>query len=177
MNYLRLKFLFWFSGLLPCRLIKIDDNPYLERYYLFEVFGFTFLIHRFIDLDGDRTLHNHPWSAFSVVLAGSYVEAVLVGLCPFSGWIEKNIKVRLFNYVPAKKFHQIVDIKPNTWTLFIHKKRSGRGWGFFEKMTLDDEREAKVAVIFHQPHPIKTTLDWHKTAPIGADIERELLVM
>ena len=65
--------LFRFSGRLRCRFIDCEQGePYLERYYLFGAFGWHAYLHRFVDSDPDRGLHDHPWSrALSLVLTGS----------------------------------------------------------------------------------------------------------
>ncbi len=110
------KFLFWLTGFLPCRLITINGKPYLERYYLLK----NAYLHRFINLDGDRHLHDHPWRALSFILSGSYTEELIGG----------RYRVRVyFNYIGKRTLHRITFVEPNTWTLFIHGKRF-RTWGF-----------------------------------------------
>ena len=54
---------------------RIDQEPYLERYYLFlkerEDFPFNIFLHRFIKSDPDD-LHDHPWSFRSIILKGGW---------------------------------------------------------------------------------------------------------
>ena len=47
------RFLYWWSGHLPLRLISKAGGPYLERYYLFTLFGHRFYLHRFVASDPD----------------------------------------------------------------------------------------------------------------------------
>jgi hypothetical protein len=53
-------FLYWFTGRLPCRIICDGDSPYLERYYLWTVFGTHWYLHRFVASDPDRGYHDQP---------------------------------------------------------------------------------------------------------------------
>jgi hypothetical protein len=66
----------WISARRPCRLIEGDQGePYLERYYLLGAFGWHLYLHRFVDSDPDRGLHDHPREhALSLVLSGGYDE-------------------------------------------------------------------------------------------------------
>ncbi|MEJ2214959.1 MAG: hypothetical protein P8Y20_13150, partial [Gammaproteobacteria bacterium] len=67
--------LYRFTGHLRCRIINGNHGePYLERYHLFRLpGGGGVYIHRFIDSDPDRGLHDHPWkAAVSLILSGSY---------------------------------------------------------------------------------------------------------
>ena len=65
------KFLWWLTGYLPYKLIQEGERPYLERYYLFTILGWRFYIHRFVDSDPGRGLHDHPWRrAVTFVLDG-----------------------------------------------------------------------------------------------------------
>ena len=61
---------------LPCRFIEGEGGePYLERYYLLGVLGWHVYLHRFVDSDPDRGLHDHPWGrALSLVLVAGYDE-------------------------------------------------------------------------------------------------------
>ena len=47
----------------------------MERYYLFGALGWHAYLHRFVNSDPDRGLHDHPWNrAVSLVLTGGYDE-------------------------------------------------------------------------------------------------------
>ena len=153
------RILFNFTKRLPCRLIKVDENPYLERYYLGQLFGVTFYLHRFVSGDSERHTHNHPWTwARSIVLSGSYVEDFVTDFCAFAdgGFIAESRRVRFYNRINANYFHRIREAKPNTWTLFFHSKRAMlnrngmasrlKGWGFLE---LDTSQRYPV-LQFHQ---------------------------
>ena len=52
-----------------------DNEPYLERYYIFlrdrKTFPFNIFIHRFLKSAPDD-LHDHPWAFFSIILSGGY---------------------------------------------------------------------------------------------------------
>ena len=54
---------------------RLDNEPYLERYYLFlknrENFPFNVFLHKFLKSDPDD-LHDHPWAFRTLILAGCY---------------------------------------------------------------------------------------------------------
>lgn len=170
----------------PCRLIKQPDgSPYLERYFLFQLFGWTCYLHRFVGSDGDRSLHNHPWRfAFSILFTGWYQE--------WRGkqtdcWIVADLdadvvqlnkvklrKVSRINLITRHTFHQIAVIKPNTWTLFLHTGWRWR-WGFLSNsigryLTAGD-------AYFYRDYPGSFTKDkawWNEpSCPTGNTANRE----
>jgi len=119
---------------LPMRLISIDGNPYLERYSLGKYFGVTFYLHRFLLNDSERWIHNHPWpNSVSFILTGCYVEERLLSECPKKGLVTKHrtLAAPAINRILALDFHRIIEVKPDTWTLFCHGKRT-QSWGFKE---------------------------------------------
>ncbi len=108
---------------------RIDEEPYLERYYLFlkdrKNFPFNIFLHKFLKSDPDD-LHDHPWSYRTLIIYGGYWEYTEQGKFwrgPFS-----------YRYSSAETFHRIeLDAeKPYCWTLFIPGKRV-RNWGFKTK--------------------------------------------
>jgi hypothetical protein len=125
--------LYRISERLPCRFIDGEQGePYLERYYLFGVFGWHAYLHRFVDSDPDRGLHDHPWKrALSLVLTGGYDEIRPTG----SGKGEVTSRfVRPFrlNFLCGEDFHRVVLRRGcPAWTLFMHGPRI-KGWGFVQ---------------------------------------------
>lgn len=170
------KLLYRLTANLPCRLIELDSGPYLERYYVGQLFGVTFYLHRFVSPDSERHLHNHPWDwGRSLVLSGSYVEERAVDLCPHasaSGCITQRRRIRWWNKVNGNDFHQIHDADPNTWTLFFHGKRTrikcgmasiAKGWGFLETV----DRETTIFRPFRSANS-----EWWLFAPLGSEAGR-----
>ena len=106
-----------------------DQEPYLERYYLFlkerEDFPFNIFLHRFLKSDPDD-LHNHPWSYRTIILWGGYWE-----------YTEKGKFWRgplTYIYAPSNTFHRVELDKdiPYCWTLFMPGKKI-QDWGFKTK--------------------------------------------
>lgn len=138
---------------LPLRVIDVDDEPYLLRFYIagraplqlwphgtkavMEWLPFTVYLHGFVQPDGDRALHNHPWSrAFSIVLSGGYDEERRQGVRGdfsirrlYPGWI---------NSIGCDTFHRIDRLHPGrdglVWTLFFTGRKSST-WGFLNEET------------------------------------------
>lgn len=144
-------------------------QPYLERAFLFKLFGVMAYIHRFVGSDPDRGLHDHPWGwGFSVVLLGRYIERYL------DGREVKSRHIRWFNWVPGYRFHRVL-LNPlprrRVWTLFVHGPRV-KGWGFM------DTGDAHPGTTIGQYHYAFFTYTdgggpgWHKTAEKGRDVKR-----
>lgn len=105
---------------------RLDNEPYLERYYLFlknrKDFPFNIFLHKFLKSDPDD-LHDHPWAFRTIILSGGYWEFTDEGKfwrAPLS-----------YRYAPANTFHRVELDKniPYCWTLFIPSK-SFKEWGF-----------------------------------------------
>lgn len=158
------RLLYRISARLPCRFIDGDQGePYLERYYLFGAFGWHAYLHRFVDSDPDRGLHDHPWSrAVSLVLSGGYDEQR-----PTEGDFERVSvrKIRPFrlNFLQGEDFHRVVlrDGQP-AWTLFFHGPRV-KGWGFMQDGEL--RSMANAGEFRHR--------DWWKKAPSGSAMRED----
>jgi hypothetical protein len=120
--------LYFITGFLPCRIISINKKSYLERYYL----GGGWFIHRFLSNDGDRHVHNHPWTwAMSFIICGSYLEKL---------YDKSIVNRKWFNLIRRDTYHQIVSIEPKTWTLFVHSKHRYHTWGFIGKNGYEDAK-------------------------------------
>ena len=108
---------------------RLDNEPYLERYYLFlknrENFPFNVFLHKFLKSDPDD-LHDHPWNFRTLILYGGYWEHTEYGKFwrgPLS-----------YRYMPSSTFHRIELDKnfPYCWTLFMPGKIC-KDWGFKTK--------------------------------------------
>lgn len=161
--------LFALTANLPCRLITVKGEPYLERYYLGRLFGMTAYLHRFVSADGDREVHDHPWKfAMSFVLCGGYVERRMLSMShkEVDGVITKlrRVRVGMPNVLLPTSFHQIVSVRPNTWTLFIHSKPFKK-WGFVKK-------ESPEVIVYYAYQYKQDVRGWHVTSPLGKDSGR-----
>lgn len=176
------RFLYNLTARLPCRLIAQEGGtPYLERYYLGQILGVTFYLHRFVGSDGDRHAHNHPWTwARALVLSGGYIEEAVTDLTTSTdaGYMSELRTIRWWNKINGNHFHRIVGVEPGTWTLFFHSKRQTvqkgccrvpKGWGFLgvEQIGL------RVVTLFH-PYP-SARPEWWTSAPRGNQSKRQPL--
>jgi len=155
----------------PTRLIKISGQAYLERYFLCQVLGITVYLHRFVRDDKDRALHNHPWKhAISLVLTGGYTEhqGLLMGRTPDGiDTVLTTVKpVKWFNHIRHSSHHQIVRVKPETWTLFMHTRRRFE-WGFLERLT------GPLPHYRYRKHIPEQPRQWWRTAPPAKRANRE----
>jgi len=103
---------------------RLDNEPYLERYYLFlkdrDRFPFNVFLHKFLKSDPDD-LHDHPWPYFTVILRGGYYEWIPV----FNGHGAKIHEYAVwrragsFRFAKANSYHRIeLDPDVTCWTLF-----------------------------------------------------------
>ena len=109
---------------------RVNNEPYLERYYIFlknrKNFPFNIFLHRFLKSDPDD-LHDHPWNFRTLILYGGYWEYTDDGKF-WRGALS-------YRYCPAYTFHRLELDKdmPYCWTLFIPSKNC-REWGFRTNM-------------------------------------------
>lgn len=158
------KLLYEYTANLPARLIDINGKPYLERYLVARVGGLRIYLHRFVRDDSERAVHDHPWRwACAFVLAGRYKERLATMDDPTVGHLYKHRWVRWFNWISPRTRHQIVSVRPETWTLFITGKRI-KGWGFYQHI--------EHGYYYHQPFDTKASAAWYDTAPTGEKVGR-----
>lgn len=140
-----------------CKVIHDNEKPYLERYFLFNLFGLKFYLHRFVASDPDRGLHNHPWKwAFSIVLFNYYIEQ-----------LESRLRlVKYFNLILKDNCHRV--IKPESvnevWTFFFHPNEYSE-WGFF--------RDGKFVKWEPRNRKDSNKNFWELDAPLGKDFFRD----
>jgi hypothetical protein len=117
---------------------RVDNEPYLERYYVFlkdrTRFPFNMFLHKFLKSDPDD-VHDHPWPYATLILKGGYYE----WLPQFDGSGNKIAEMAAwrgpgsFRVCSANSYHRI-ELDPNVtcWTLFMPGQRK-REWGFLVK--------------------------------------------
>ena len=134
----------WFLNLLDRvgrkRIVmdRQNDEPYLERYYLFlkdrNRFPFNVFLHKFLKSDPDD-VHDHPWPYATLILKGGYYEWT-----PVFDAAGKKIAEKCawrgaghFRICRATSYHRI-ELDPNVtaWTLFMPGPQK-REWGFLVK--------------------------------------------
>ena len=112
-----------------------NNEPYLERYYLFlkdrKRFPFNIFLHKFIKSDPDE-VHDHPWPYATLIVKGGYWEYT-----PIFNNHNQKIGERVqwygagsFRTASATSYHRIV-LDPNIecWTVFMPGPQT-REWGF-----------------------------------------------
>lgn len=156
------RLLYTISGRLPCKIINEGNRPYLERYYVGRMFGWTFYLHRFVASDPARGLHDHPWSrAYSLVLAGHYYEETRTGMR----------LVRWLNQLTGDTFHRVILLEgmPHVWTLFFHSAYV-KPWGFMRALETASGEKAMLWVQ-HQSRTDEASgkQKWWDNAPRGID--------
>lgn len=147
------------SATMPMKLIRINDEPYLERYYAGTFAdGWDLWLHHFIRNDAERHLHSHPFVFCSVMLVGGYTEhlgdqdyrmTIPVADRALDATFEKHIhRMRCeikechkehgaflddagqFIRVGYSDWHRISAVNPDTWTaVLVHPDRRD-SWEF-----------------------------------------------
>lgn len=111
-----------------------ENEPYLERYYVFlrdrKKFPFNVFLHKFLKSDPDD-MHDHPWPYATLILKGGYYEWVPV--MDNGKQIGEIVEWRgpgHFRISGAESYHRI-ELDPNVecWTLFMPGPQK-REWGF-----------------------------------------------
>lgn len=115
-----------------------DNEPYLERYYLFlkdrKKFPFNVFLHKFLKSDPDD-VHDHPWPYATLILKGGYYEWIP----QFNADGTKSCEVRKwrgpghFRICSATSYHRVeLQEGVECWTLFMPGPQK-REWGFLVK--------------------------------------------
>lgn len=170
------KMFFWLSGFLRCKIINGEDGqPYLERYMLLRYKEHVVFLHRFLDSDSDRGIHDHPWDqSFSFILAGGYNEKRLVvnSKTNKEEVIIRDIRPMSVNNIKGNDFHQIL-LKPRVpaWTIFYHAKRT-KTWGFQCYNLFNNTNE--INKLSYEVYDDKTNPKdhWEKYSALGRDSKR-----
>ena len=179
------RLLYRWTGNLPLHIISDNDQPYLERYFLFKRFGVTAYVHRFVASDPDRGLHSHPWPwAVSVKLLGWYFEERP------TDHPDQTPALRIpgrISFLSGSSFHRVVlpfaggrvtysalvdpvdrPAVKECWTLFIHRSKRSQWWGFLSRQPRDEDG-AYVYRPYRYPDGASTHGDWWKSVPKGKD--------
>jgi hypothetical protein len=117
---------------------RVNNEPYLERYYLFlkdrQRFPFNVFLHKFLKSDPDD-VHDHPWPYATVILKGGYWEWIP----KFNSAGEKCNEIAKwrgaghFRICSANSYHRIeLDPSVECWTLFMPGPQT-RDWGFLTR--------------------------------------------
>ena len=117
---------------------RVNNEPYLERYYIFlkdrKWFPFNIFIHKFLKSDPDD-VHDHPWPYATLILKGGYWEWIpqFNSLGQKIGEIATWRGAGHFRICSATSFHRIeLDPSITAWTLFMPGPQQ-REWGFLNK--------------------------------------------
>jgi len=114
---------------------RIDNQPYLERYYIFlkdrTRFPFNVFLHKFLKGDPDD-VHDHPWPYATLILKGGYYEwtpnfnSVGLKISETRYWRSPGH----FRICSPNSYHRI-ELKEGVtaWTLFMPGPQK-REWGF-----------------------------------------------
>ena len=114
---------------------RVNNEPYLERYYLFlkerNKFPFNVFLHKFLKGDPDD-VHDHPWPYATLILKGGYYEWVP----EFNSLGYKIGEIRHwrgpghFRVCSANSYHRVeLEAGIDCWTLFMPGPQR-REWGF-----------------------------------------------
>jgi hypothetical protein len=117
---------------------RVNNEPYLERYYLFlkdrKRFPFNVFLHKFLKSDPDD-VHDHPWPYATVILKGGYWEWIP----QFDSSGEKINEIAKwrgaghFRACSANSYHRIeLDPTVECWTLFMPGPQT-QDWGFLTR--------------------------------------------
>lgn len=93
---------------------------YLERWTIFRFGRLHARLHEIKSDDATPFLHSHPFSYISIILRGKYTEVLE----------SKEINHKRFSIIfrSSKTFHRIINVDPNTITLFIALTTKSNKW-------------------------------------------------
>jgi hypothetical protein len=122
---------------IPCR----DGTDYLVRLRVLQTPWGGCYVHDIHEDDGDRAPHNHPWSFFSFVARGHYVERYYPKPIEQPDYYvlkcHRRFSVHRMGRTAA---HRIVEAGPGLKTVILVGPRKA-SWGFFEDGCYSDWRD------------------------------------
>lgn len=116
------------------------DRTYLRRWYIIGTPWGGLYLHHILLPDGDRALHDHPWSFVSLILRGGYTEQrpwlrpngePMIRHWPSARphHTEHRMRPGRLRRMPAEGLHRITELHGDCWTLVAVGPRR-REWGF-----------------------------------------------
>lgn len=112
---------------------RAGERVYLTRYF---IFGHTYstwalMVHQMHRPDDDACHHDHPWSFFTLILRGGYVEEV-TNRRTGKVYMRRN-RPGMLLWRPAAHRHRIHKLADGgCWTLVLRFRRK-QSWGFWTK--------------------------------------------
>ena len=114
---------------------RVENEPYLERYYVFlrerKRFPFNIFLHKFLKSDPDD-VHDHPWPFLTVILKGGYYEWTpqFNSAGQKVGEIARWYGPGSVRWARADQYPRVeLDPEVTCWTLFMPGPKQ-RDWGF-----------------------------------------------
>ena len=120
---------------LPCRnIIGHDGSTYLARHTIFDFGrnGLRLYLHRFDRGDEDFELHNHPWHAVSLILAGGYREERRFEDLGMFDIEARDVRPGSLNFISPDTFHRVDLLDGPAWSLILCGPVVGQ-WGFWNR--------------------------------------------
>lgn len=114
--------------------IGIEGDPYLDRLRIVQTPWFGVYLHHIHRPDNDRHPHDHPWTFWSLILAGGYRERVWPDKRDSGLWKGRARKRWSFMRMGREAAHMISEIDGPLWTLVFTGPRRAE-WGFWEDGT------------------------------------------
>jgi hypothetical protein len=111
--------------------IGADGDPYLDRLRILETPWLSVYLHHIHREDREADPHDHPWAFASLVLCGSYREAVWPDKTAFGRRSVTRDRSRWsVRRTPRQAAHMITQVKGPLWTLVVTGRDHGE-WGFY----------------------------------------------
>lgn len=108
---------------------------YLTRWWILgsETSRYALMLHKMHRPDDDSCHHDHPWSFFTLVLWGGYIEEITTPADPIVKYKKRLNRVGMILFRRATHTHRIAGL-PNgpCYTLVLRMKKR-RHWGFHTK--------------------------------------------
>lgn len=116
-------------------------GKYMDRWYIVPPewsLPFCVRLHHIKKGDQTRLPHNHPYSFYSLVLKGWYVEELTPGAAGFQSADHRFRILRkqfCFRKVERRRYHRVVNVPYyGVWTVIFHpRKPKIYEWGFLAK--------------------------------------------
>jgi len=119
------RFLLWLTKIKPAQEVIDNGILHFTKFWLFNLFGLQIFLHKYENGIPKANPHTHTYNyAISFIIFGWYKEDVWKyythskSYYGFVATVEQYLR-RWFNVITPTTIHNVVEVKPFTWTFYI----------------------------------------------------------
>lgn len=113
------------------RQLGLPEAPYARRWVLPLPRGYSIRLHNWMHDDDPEATHDHPTWFVTFVLRGGYEDRREIESPLGNMFLCEEMQPGMIRFRPAEHRHNVIRVKPNTWTLCLFGRDKKR-WSFYK---------------------------------------------